>query len=124
MMVQPSLPARPFRVIALAERHGVELEPMVDELVAELGGYLALQLLDLLIAEFDDPPALHVDEVVVMLLAHFLVARAAGAEFMTLENVRLLEQPHRAIDSGQADTRVDLGGAAMQLLDVGMVGRL
>ena len=34
---------------------------------------------------------------------------------------RLLEEPHGAIDGGDADARIDLSGPAIDLLDIGMI---
>jgi len=48
-----------FRCLALlvvAERHGVELEPMVDKLVAQLARNFGLQALDFLGLKFDTSP--------------------------------------------------------------------
>ena len=84
---------------------------MIDEFEAELFGDAALQLLDLLVAEFDHAAGLDVDQVIVMRLRHFLVARAAVAEIVTLENAGILEQLHGAIDGGDGDMRIDGGGA-------------
>ena len=97
---------------------------MVDEIVAELVGDGALQLFDLLVAELDHAAGLQVDQMVVMVARHLLVARAAVAEIMARENVRLLEQPHGAIDGGDADLRIDRGGAPVNLLDIRMIGRI
>jgi hypothetical protein len=38
------------------------------------------------------------------------------------EDVRLLEEADRAVYRGDADMRVDLDGAAMDLLDIRMIG--
>ena len=54
---------------------------MIDELEAELLGHPALQLLDLLVAEFDHVPGLQMDQMVVMGLGRLLVAGAPVAEF-------------------------------------------
>src|SRR5262245_60995437 len=89
--------------------HRVELEPVADQLVAELLGDRALQRLDLLFLELDDPAALDVDQMVVMLLRAFLVARAPVAEIVALENARLLEQPHGAINGRDRDARIERG---------------
>src|SRR5579863_6851030 len=113
-----------IRGLLAAPRHGVKLEAMPDQFVAELAGDEFLQLLDLLVAELDDPAALQIDQVVMMGTGHFLVARAAVAEIVPREDVGLFEQSHGAIDGGDADVRVDRGGAPVDLLDIGMVGRI
>src|SRR5579862_197411 len=107
-----------------AARHGVEFEAVADQVVAQLVGDDLLQLLDLLVAELDNPAALQIDQVIVMIARHFFIARAAVAEIVAGENIGLLEQPHRAVDRGDADPRVDHGGAAVDLLDIRVVGRI
>ena len=96
---------------------------MSDEIVAELNRHGSLQLLYLLIAKLDHPPRLQVDQVIVMVAGHLLVARAAVAEIVACQNACLFEQPDRAIDGGNADVRVDRGCSAVDLLDIGVIGR-
>src|SRR5258708_2197898 len=88
------------------DRHGEELEAMLDEPVAQSLGDVALQLLDLLVAELDDAASLQVDEVVVMVGRHLLVARASVAEIMARQDVGLLEPPHHAVSAAAPDPRV------------------
>src|SRR5260370_643685 len=107
-----------------APRHRVQLEAVPDQLVAEFVGDDLLQLLDLLVAELNDPAALQIDQVIVMGARHFLVARTAVAEIMAGENVGLFKQPHGAVDGGDADPRIERGSAAVDLLDIGVVDRL
>src|SRR5215472_13437672 len=87
---------------------GEELEAMADELVAEMLGDLALELLYFLVTKLDDPPALDVDEVVVMIGCRLLITGTAVAEIMARQDARLLEEAERAIDGGDADLGVDL----------------
>src|ERR1700689_3812383 len=61
-------------------RHSEQFQAVIHQLVAQARGHFALQLLDLLVLEFDHPPALQIDQVVVMFGRHLLVARAAVAE--------------------------------------------
>src|SRR5690242_9983290 len=116
----------PSFALALAgiERHGEELEAMLDEPVAEALGDVALQLLDLLVAELDDAAGLEIDEVVMMIGRHLLVARPAVAEIVARQNVRLLEKTHGPVDGGDADLGVDLIGPAVDRLDIGVIGRV
>ena len=95
---------------------------MSDELVTQLSRDKLLQLLDLLVAKFDDAAALQVDQVIVMVARHFLIARTAIAEIVAGKDIGLFKQPHGTIDRGDADPRIDRGGAAVDLLDIGMVG--
>src|SRR4051794_20854437 len=63
--------ARSTRVRLLAAaRHRVQFEPVPDQFVAELIGDDLLQFLDLLVAELDDPAALQVDQVIVVVARH------------------------------------------------------
>jgi hypothetical protein len=64
----------------------IELQPMIDELVAELACHELLQPLDLLIAKLDDLSRLKVDQMVVVIVARLLVARAAIAKVMLRQN--------------------------------------
>src|SRR5579875_85023 len=104
-------------------RHGVELQAVADKDIAELIGHRFLQFFDLLVAEFDHLAGLQVDQMVVMSARHLLVARAAVAEIVTRQDARLFKQAHGAVDGGDADARIDRGGAAVDLFDIGMVGR-
>jgi hypothetical protein len=51
----------------------------------------------------------------VMVVAGGLVAGAPVAEFVPLENARLLEQTHGAVDGRERDARIARRGAAVQL---------
>jgi len=95
---------------------------VVDQFKAQLFGHPALQLLDILIAEFDHAAGRHVDQVIVMGFRHFFIARAAVAEVMALQDAGILEQLDGAIDGGDGNMRVDRRGAAVQFLRIGMVG--
>src|SRR5262249_30615399 len=104
------------------QRHGIKLQPMIDQPVTQLLRHLALQGFDLLVLELEHAAGLHVDQMVVMLFRRLFVARPAAAELVALEDVRLLEQPQRPIYRGDADARIDCRRPVMQLLDVGMIG--
>src|SRR5260221_6332685 len=119
----PAASALP-QFLLVTPRQRIKLEAVPDQLIAELVGDDLLQLLDLLVAEFDDPAALQVDQVIVMVARHLLIARAAVSEIVARENIGLFKQPHGPIDRGDADPRVDRGGPAVDLLDIGMVGRV
>ena len=53
-------------VLVVVERHGVELEPVIDQFVAELARDFGLQALDLLRLEFDHLAAAQIDQMVVV----------------------------------------------------------
>jgi len=59
-----------------------------------------------------------------MRLWRLFVARAPIAEIMPLQDTGILEQLHRAIDRGDGDMRIDGGSALVELLGIGMVGRI
>src|SRR5262245_5641576 len=106
--------ASPARFVV--EQHGVELQPMVNQFVAEPASDLGLQLFDLLGLEFDNLAIAQIDQMVVMRVGDLLVAGATLAKVMTLDDTGILEQLDRAIDRRDRDVLVDLGAAAVQLL--------
>ena len=57
-----------------------------------------LQLLDFFRGEFDHLAVAQIDQVIVMAVAHLLVARAALADIVPLDDPGVLEQFDRAID--------------------------
>src|SRR6187551_3816934 len=95
--------------LLVVERHRVKLEPVIDELVAELAGDLALQPLDLLGLEFDHLAATQVDQMIVMRIGNLLIARAALAKIMARDDAGIFKQLYRAIDRRDGDVLVDLG---------------
>ena len=94
---------------------------MADELVAKLLGHLALQRLDLLVLELDHLARLDIDQMIVVGIGYLLIARAAVAEVVALEDIGLLEQAHGAIDRGDGDMRIDGDSALVKLLHIRMV---
>ena len=88
---------------SLASGDGVELEPVVDEAVAEPAGDLGLQRLDLLGPELDHVAGLEVDQVVVVLARGLLVARAPAAELEPLDDALGLEELHGPVDGRERD---------------------
>ena len=80
-----------------------------------------MQSLQLGVDEFDHLAAFDVDQVVVVRFGRGLVTRAAIAEIVPVQHARLFEQADRAIDGRDRDARIDLRGAFMQLLDIGVV---
>ena len=76
---------------------------MVDQAEAELLGDPLLQRLQLVVDELDDVAGLDVDQMVVMAFRRGLVARAAVAEIVALEDARFLEQADGAVDGGDRD---------------------
>src|SRR5579862_8421019 len=106
-----------------AARHRVKFQPMPDQIVAELFGDEMLQLFYFIIAKLDHPAALQVDQVVVMRAGHLFVSRTAVAKIVPSQYVSLFKEAYGAINRGDADMRIDLGGAPIDLLDIGMIVR-
>src|SRR3982750_1558253 len=75
------------------EGDAVQLHTMVDEAEAEPFGDPLLQLLEIVVDEFDHSAGFDVDQMVVMGFRRRFVARAAVAEFVALKDACFLEQP-------------------------------
>ena len=103
------------------EGDAVKLHAMVDQAESEPLGDSLLQFLELVVDELDDLAGLDVDQMVMVRFGRGLVARAAVAELVALEDSRLLEQPHRPVDRRDRDVGVDGRGAGVEGLDVRMV---
>lgn len=93
--------------------------PLDQEAVAL--GHFVLQLLDRLVFELFDVAATGTDQVVVVLpLAHVLVAGLAVAELHLAGDARLGEELQGAVHGGVADVRVLGPELQIQLLDAQM----
>ncbi len=77
-----------------------------------------------MIDELDHLAAFDVDQMIVVRLWRGLIAGAAVAEIVTVENSRLLEQPDGAIDRRDRDPGIDRCGAFVKRLDVGVILRI
>jgi hypothetical protein len=86
---------------------------VVHQLKAQFFRHPALQLFDILIAEFDHAAGLNIDQMVVMAFRRFFVAGAAIAEIMAFQDAGVFEQFDGAIDGGDGDMGVDRGGPAV-----------
>src|SRR6266699_4847330 len=73
-----------FRLVL--ERHCVELQTMVDQPITEAPRDVGLEAFDVFGLKFDHFARAEIDEVVVMAVGHLLVARAAVAEIMPLDD--------------------------------------
>src|SRR3546814_19287442 len=89
----------------VVERHAEQLEPVVDQAVAEAGGDLFLQRLDFGIVEFDDLAPARVAQVNVMRFRNFLVARPAVAEIERAGDALFLEKSYQADNGGNREWR-------------------
>src|SRR4249919_1444998 len=77
---------RGLALLVVTERHGVELEPMVDKPVAQLARDFSLQALDFLGLEFDHFAVAQVDQVIVVGVGTGFIARPSVAEIVPLDN--------------------------------------
>ena len=68
------------------EGDAVKLHPVIDEPEAELLGNSLLQRFQLVVDELDHLAALDIDQMVVMVVRHSLVAGAAVAELVPLQD--------------------------------------
>src|ERR1700677_610234 len=93
--------------LIVIERNAIQLQPVVDQFVAELAGDFGLQLLDLLGGEFDHLAVAQIDQMVVMAVAHLLVAGAALAKVVPLDDAGVLEQLDGPIHRRDRDLVVD-----------------
>src|SRR5229473_8548320 len=105
----------------VVQRDAIQLQPVIDQLVAELAGDFSLQLLDLLGGEFDHLAVAQIDQMVVVAVAHLFIAGAALAKVMPLDDAGVLEQLDGSVHRRDRDLVVDRDAAAIQFLDVGMI---
>jgi hypothetical protein len=73
------------------ERNCVELEPMIDQPVAQAPRHLGLQSFDIFRLELDHLAGAQIDEVVVMAVGDLLVPRATVAGIMALDDDGILD---------------------------------
>src|ERR1051326_1791363 len=76
----------------VVERHGVKLEPVIDQAITEPAGDLRLQALDLVRLELDHGAGAQVDEMIVVGVGNLFVARAALAKIMPLDDAGVFKQ--------------------------------
>src|ERR1700757_2616392 len=98
----------------VVQRDAVKFQPVIDQAIAELAGDFGLQFLDFLGGELDHLAVAKVDQMIVVAVAHLLVARAALAKIMPLDNAGILEQLDRAIDRRNRDLVVDRDATAIK----------
>src|SRR5262245_16245774 len=92
-IVRAKLSPRPrdsaFRFVL--ERHGIELQTMVDQPVAEAPRDIGLEPFNVFRLKFDHFARAQIDEMVVMAVGHLFVARAAIAEIMPFDDAGVLK---------------------------------
>ena len=72
---------------------------MTSQLIAELGGNLFLQGLDIGVHKLDHLAGIEINEMIMMIPIRIFIPGAAIAKFVALQNARLFEEFHRSIDS-------------------------
>src|SRR5882724_1587384 len=97
----------------IVQRDAIQLQPVIDQFVAELAGDFGLQLFDLLGGEFDHLAVAQIDQMVVVAVAHLFVAGAAFAKVVPLDDAGVLEQLDGAIHRRDRDFVVDGDAAAI-----------
>src|SRR5262245_32693824 len=95
-----------FELLVVLDRGAEQFEPVADQAEAKLAGDRLLQSLDLRILKLDHLAGGDIDEMIVMAMPGLLVTRAAGAEFMPLQNAGAFEQTHGAVDGGKRDALI------------------
>ena len=107
--------ARAVRAVR-ADAMAVQSQRVVGELEPEPRGDLLLALLDAVVAELLDPPAVRADDVVVV---HALVEfehRRAALEMMPRDDARRLELREHPVNGGEPDVLVQVEQAAVDIL--------
>src|SRR6202165_5017397 len=110
--------------LVVVQGNAIQLEPVIDQFVAELAGDFGLQLFYFFRGEFDHLAVAQIDQMVVMAVTHLFVAGAALAKVMPFDDAGVFEQLDGAIHRRDRDLVVDRDAAAIQFLDVGMIDRL
>lgn len=96
---------------------------MADEAVAKLFRNSLLAAFDFRIAEFNNLPVFYVNQMIVVLVAYFFVARAAISKFMPVDYARLFKQPYCAIDGRNADLGIAILNPLVKHIHIRMIGR-
>src|ERR1700687_2207053 len=78
--------------LVVVQGNAIQLQPVIDQLVAELAGDFGPEFFDFLGGEFDRLAVAQIDQMVVMAVAHLFVAGAALAEVMPFDDAGVLEQ--------------------------------
>jgi len=95
---------------------------MIDKLKPQFFGHSALQALDFLVAKLDHATRLNIDEMVMVRVGRFLVARTTVTKIMALQYPCILEKLHRSIYGGDGNVRVDSRRSAIKFLGIRMIG--
>src|SRR5512144_323515 len=110
-------------LLVVVKRHGIELEPVVDEFIAELARDFGLQALNFLGLKFDHFAIAEVDQMVVVGIRAGFIARSSVTEIVPLDNAGIFKKPHRAIDGRNRNMLVDFGTSPIEFFNVGMIVR-
>ncbi len=94
---------------------------MIDKPIAKFLGNRALQSFDFRVFELDDLAAVDIDEMIVMVIGYFLIARAAIAEIVPVKNVVFLKQADGAVDGRDTDFRINPHGPPVNHFNIGVI---
>lgn len=108
-------------LVGLQQRHPVKFHAMINETVSQPCRNARLQFLDFRIMEFDDSATFDIDKMIVVIVLHGFIARTTTLELVALDDPGFFEQFDGAVDRGDGDARIDLGDAAMQRFDIGVI---
>ena len=103
------------------ERNTEQLKAVAHQLKTEIVRNTLLDLLDLFVAEFNNPARFNVDQMVMMLAVGLFVTAAPFTKRVALKDAAVGEQSQCAVDRGQGNALVFRIGAAVNLLNVGMI---
>jgi len=101
----------------------IQLESLSHYFISEIGGDLPFQRFQRLVLEFHDLAIAHVDDVMVMTVSVFgsFKTRTSVSEIVALQYLGLFEQTDGPVYRRHADTVIDLDGALMKFLGIGMI---
>src|SRR5260370_40180148 len=93
--------------LIVSQGNAIKLQPMIDQLIAELAGDFGLQLFDFFVGEFDHLAVAQIDQMIVMAVTHLLIAGAALAKIVPFNDASVLEHFHGTIDRRDRARGVD-----------------
>jgi hypothetical protein len=80
-----------------------------------------LKIFEFLFKKLDHFAGSHIYQMIMMVLASFLVSGAAIVELVTLNNSGFGKQTKCAVSGREGDMGVNRGGTAVNLFDIGMI---
>jgi hypothetical protein len=110
--------------LVAVEGNAIEFHAVINESKTKSLSDLTLQRLQFGIDKFDHPAGFDINEMIVMGFRRRFVSRTTITEIMPLQNARLFEKAHSAIDGCNRNARVDRGCALVKGFNIGMVSRI